>query len=251
MGAGVLQTVGCGGGLSVAPVMITAPTPVSITISPSSAAVGTGGTQSFTAAVQNTSNTAVNWQVNGVAGGSTTTGTISNSGLYTAPATVPSPATVTVTAVSQADATKSASAQVAVVLISTTALYVSTTGSDSNPGTISAPWKTIQHAANTVQAGDTVYVRGGLYSESVNIGVSGSTGAGSVTFQSYPGETAIVDGTGLTPSTSRHTRPVQHQSQSYVTIQGLRDSQLHDLERKRHSGRHFGFGFRQQHPDSE
>ena len=221
MGAGVLQTVGCGGGLSVAPVMITAPTPVSITISPSSAAVGTGGTQSFTAAVQNTSNTAVNWQVNGVAGGSTTTGTISNSGLYTAPATVPSPATVTVTAVSQADATKSASAQVAVVLISTTALYVSTTGSDSNPGTISAPWKTIQHAANSVQAGVTVYIRGGTYNESVSIAVAGSATAGSITFQSYPGETAIVDGTGLTPSTSDTQGLFNIASQSYVTIQGF------------------------------
>ena len=221
MGAGLLQTVGCGGGLSVAPVTITGPTPVSITISPSSAAVGTRGTQSFTAVVQNTSNRAVTWQVNGVTGGSTTTGTISNSGLYTAPATVPNPATVTVAAVSQADATKSASALVAVVLISTTALYVSTTGSDSNPGTISAPWKTIQHAANSVQAGDTVYIRGGTYNESVSIAVSGSATAGSITFQSYPGESAIVDGTGLVPSTSNTQGLINIQNQSYVTVSGL------------------------------
>jgi hypothetical protein len=41
-------------------------------------------------------------------------GTISASGVYTAPASVPSPATVTVTAVSVQDPTKMASAQVTI-----------------------------------------------------------------------------------------------------------------------------------------
>jgi hypothetical protein len=36
------------------------------------------------------------------------------------------------------------------------------TGSDSNAGSITAPWKTIQKAANTVVAGDTVNVKGGV-----------------------------------------------------------------------------------------
>src|SRR5256885_14810390 len=67
-----------------------------------------------TATVQNTSNTAVTWQVSGVSGGNATVGTISSSVLYTAPAVVPNPATVAVTAVSQADPTKSASAQVTI-----------------------------------------------------------------------------------------------------------------------------------------
>ncbi|MES2392372.1 MAG: hypothetical protein V4555_12075, partial [Acidobacteriota bacterium] len=44
------------------------------------------------------------WQVNGVTGGTSTTGAISSTGLYTPPATVPSPNTVTITAVSQASA---------------------------------------------------------------------------------------------------------------------------------------------------
>jgi hypothetical protein len=207
--------------LSGVPVTTTAPTSASITISPITATVNVGNTQQFVATVQNSGNTAVTWQVNGVAGGSTSTGTISNSGLYTAPATVPSPTAVTVTAVLQADTTKSVSAQVTVVLISAEASYVAPTGSDSNPGSISAPWQTIQHAANSVQAGHTVYVRGGTYNESVNIAVSGSATAGSITFQSYPGETAIVDGTGLTPSTSGTQGLFNISSQSYVTIQGF------------------------------
>jgi len=56
----------------------------------------------------------VTWQVNGVTGGDSTHGTINASGLYTAPAAVPSPATVTVTAISQADNTKSGSTVVTI-----------------------------------------------------------------------------------------------------------------------------------------
>jgi uncharacterized protein (DUF1800 family) len=68
-----------------------------------------GATTQFTAAVQHTTNDAVTWQVNGVAAGSAADGTISATGLYTAPATLPSPNTVTISAVSQAAAAASGS----------------------------------------------------------------------------------------------------------------------------------------------
>ena len=190
--------------------------PVSISVSPLTATVNTSSSQPFTATVLNTDNTGVTWQVNGVTGGSAATGTIDSTGLYSAPAAVPSPAVVTVTAVSQADSTKSASAQVTIQA----AFYVSTAGNDSNPGTITSPWRTIQHAASTVAAGSIVYVRAGTYNESVTIGVSGSAAAGPVIFQSYPGETAVVDGTGLTPPSDIHGL-FNITNQSYVTIQGF------------------------------
>jgi hypothetical protein len=47
--------------------------------------------------------------VNGVAGGGSATGTISAAGLYTPPATIPSPNTLTITAVTQATPVVSAS----------------------------------------------------------------------------------------------------------------------------------------------
>jgi len=75
--------------------------------------------------------------------------------------------------------------------------YVSPVGSDAGPGTLAAPWKTVQHAAQTAAPGDVVYVRGGVYNERVTFAVSGSAGA-PITFQSYPGETAVLDGAGLT-----------------------------------------------------
>jgi len=90
------------------------PPAVTISISPAVTSVVTTKTQPFTATVTNTTNTAVTWQVNGVTGGDSTHGTISASGLYTAPSAVPNPATVTVSAISQADPTKSASATVAI-----------------------------------------------------------------------------------------------------------------------------------------
>ena len=67
--------------------------------------------------------------------------------------------------------------------------YVSTTGNDSNPGTQSAPWRTVQHASDTAHAGSTVEVRGGVYEELVSINASGNASDGYITFRSYPGET--------------------------------------------------------------
>jgi len=56
------------------------------------------------------------------------------------------------------------------------------TGNDANPGTSSAPWRTIQKAANTLRAGETVIVNGGTYNERVVVSGSGSSG-NLITFQ--------------------------------------------------------------------
>ena len=74
-----------------------------------------GATTTFTAAVSNLTNTTVTWQVNGVAGGNSTFGTISSGGVYTPPAAVPTANTVTVSAVSVASPTVSGSAQLALL----------------------------------------------------------------------------------------------------------------------------------------
>lgn len=87
---------------------------VKVVISPPSATIHAGTQLQFTATVTNTSNTAVTWQVNGTAGGNATVGTISTTGLYTAPAAVPASGSVTVAAVSQADSTASSSATITI-----------------------------------------------------------------------------------------------------------------------------------------
>jgi uncharacterized protein (DUF1800 family) len=91
------------------------PTPgVTVAVSPTSVALAPGATQAFGATVTGSTNTAVAWSVNGIAGGNATVGTISAGGLYTAPAAVPSPTTVTVRATSAASTAASAQASVTI-----------------------------------------------------------------------------------------------------------------------------------------
>ena len=54
--------------------------------------------------------------------------------------------------------------------------YVGTNGNDGNPGTQTAPWRTIAKAANAMIAGDTAIVTAGLYGEKVSTARGGSSG---------------------------------------------------------------------------
>ena len=100
-----------------------------------------------------------------------------------------------------------------------TSFYVSTTGSDANPGTQAAPWRTIQHAADVARAGSTINVRGGIYEELVTIQSSGNATDGYITLRSYPGETAVLDAQHLTAS--GRTAVLTIHDKSYVRIEGL------------------------------
>ncbi len=71
--------------------------------------------------------------------------------------------------------------------------YVSEKGSDSNAGTLSAPFRTIQKAASKATAGSTVYIRGGTYRETVTPAYSGTSSA-PITFIAYNGEKVTVSG---------------------------------------------------------
>jgi hypothetical protein len=97
--------------------------------------------------------------------------------------------------------------------------YVATTGNDSNAGTQTAPWRTIQHAADTARAGCTVYVHGGVYEELVTINASGNASEGFITFRSYPDETAILDASRITPSARSAVLMIENKS--YVRIVGF------------------------------
>ena len=77
--------------------------------------VYTGTTQSFNATVTGESNSAVTWEVNGIAGGGASIGTISSAGLYTGPSTAPLQPLVLITAVSQANSALSGSYPITVV----------------------------------------------------------------------------------------------------------------------------------------
>ena len=76
--------------------------------------------------------------------------------------------------------------------------YVATTGSDSNPGTLGAPWRTVQKAFNVLQPGQRALVRAGTYAESLDMARAG-TAAAPITVENYPGERPIVNGGGERP----------------------------------------------------
>jgi len=70
--------------------------------------------------------------------------------------------------------------------------YVAPGGSDGNPGTAGQPWATLQHAANSGNAGDTVLVQPGTYA-GAKFSRSGTLGA-PITFHAEPG--VVIDAPG-------------------------------------------------------
>ena len=103
---------------------------VSVGVSPPSPTVILGAAQQFTSPVGNAMNTAVTWSMSGA-------GTISSTGLYTAPATLTTPSSATVVATSVADPTKSAGTTLTIpaVGVSVAPPTVSLNGGGSKPFT--------------------------------------------------------------------------------------------------------------------
>ena len=122
-------------------VTITAPAVnATVSVAPTDSSTPAGSMVQYAATVTGTTNTAVTWSVNGVAGGNSTVGTINNAatpGLYVAPTAIPSPPTVVVTATSQADPTQSASTTLTLTASNSAPLFVNLgpNGNTGNPNT--------------------------------------------------------------------------------------------------------------------
>jgi hypothetical protein len=103
--------------------------------------------------------------------------------------------------------------------VSAQVYYVAPDGDDANAGTLTQPWRTIQHAADSLLPGDTAYIRAGVYHEHVVATRSGAAGA-LITLAAYPGETATVDGDGF--DLWGWGGVIDLSGQSYVRVSGLR-----------------------------
>lgn len=103
--------------------------------------------------------------------------------------------------------------------------YVATTGSDSNLGNMENPFKTIQHAIDVVNGGDTIYVYGGVYGEKVKFQGNADSGTSGnlVTLTNVPGELPIIDGSNL--SVNGRQGLITVEGASFIKITGfeLRD----------------------------
>ena len=98
-----------------------------------------------------------------------------------------------------------------------TTYYVAKNGSDSNPGTESQPWLTLKKAADSLVAGDTVYVKAGTYKEQLAPSHSGSSGAW-ITYKANPGDTVTIDGSGLNIGS---TGLVYINGKAYIEVNGF------------------------------
>ena len=67
-----------------------------------------------------------------------------------------------------------------------TTYYVSPHGNDAWTGTQDRPFRSIQHAADLLQPGDTCLIRGGEYAETIRPAHSGAPGA-PITFRAHDG----------------------------------------------------------------
>jgi len=94
--------------------------------------------------------------------------------------------------------------------------YVSTTGDDSNPGTLEQPWLTVQHALDTLAPGDTALVREGAYDENLRVTRDGTEGK-PITLASYPDERAVLRPEGG----PENSYPIEIDSASYFRLHGF------------------------------
>jgi DNA-binding beta-propeller fold protein YncE len=130
--AAALGAWGCGGSSA---------STITITVTPTTASVITNRTQLFSGAVTGSSNTAITWTLTCATGvAANTCGSIDATGLYTAPATIPTitssgtttiAPTVTVTATAQADTSKTATASLTIV----TGISITITPTSATVGT--------------------------------------------------------------------------------------------------------------------
>ncbi len=135
---------------------------VTVAVSPANASASYGATQQFTAAVTGAPNQAVSWTLSGPSCGTTSCGTISSGGLYTAPAAMPSSATITITATSVSEPTVSGSGYLSVVGQTYYLASAANGGSDLNSGlSPTTPWLTPSHSVN---CGDVILAAPGVYS---------------------------------------------------------------------------------------
>ena len=75
--------------------------------------------------------------------------------------------------------------------------YTATSGSDSNPGTITQPFRTITKGLSVMVAGDTLYVRGGTYpgiTSDTTALPSGTSWSNPITIAAYSSEVVHISG---------------------------------------------------------
>ncbi|MFM2293738.1 MAG: hypothetical protein RLZZ350_151 [Verrucomicrobiota bacterium] len=78
------------------------------------------------------------------------------------------------------------------------AFYVATNGSDSNPGTLASPYKTLSKGFTAIGTGGLMYLRGGAFAQTSKISLSKTSTTNRIRIWAYPGEQPVINFTGDT-----------------------------------------------------
>src|SRR5437867_1690763 len=230
-GSGLVTGAGAGsatitatseGQSGTATVTVTVAPVATVSVSPTSAYVQPGQTVQLTATTKDANGNTLTGRTVTWAGNNTAAATVSSSGLVTGVAT----GTAGIIATSEG---KSGSAAIVVGTPppptgcaptgSGVCRYVdAVAGNDGNPGDSAHPFKTVQHAADVVNAGDMVIVRNGVYTGGSNAVLSvgrGGTATNWVVFKAENKWGAVLDG-----QNNRSADGV-HLAASFVRIEGF------------------------------
>jgi hypothetical protein len=225
---------------------------IQVSVTPNPVNVRAGGSQQFAASVTGTTNTAVTWSVDNVAGGSSASGMITSSGNYTAPASLPNPNTITIQAASAADSSASGSSNVTILnptpiltaisptSVSVGAFSLTITGSNFLSGSqvllAGAPLATTYVSASQLTAVGTAAAAGIFAvsvsnpnpgqstSSSINLQVTSTTQASACSGMGV-GPGASLNGFRLFPASNAWNQdisasPVDPNSDSYISFIG-------------------------------
>lgn len=112
-------------------------------------------------------------------------------------------------------------------------IYVSTSGKDSNSGSKSSPYASLQKAVDSASSGDTIYLRGGTYTFTTNVQINSVCSASApCVMRAYPGESVVLDGESLPYTPAELGGSVPNKDRGILHVQDAAHWHFYDLELK-------------------
>ena len=97
--------------------------------------------------------------------------------------------------------------------------HVTPNGDDSNSGQLAKPWKSIHHALDVAEAGDTIFLHAGTWYEPVRFTRSGNANDGPITLARFAEDRVVIDGSRFD---KEDVEPlVAIENQSFLVLRGL------------------------------
>ena len=197
-------------------VTVTSVPVASVTVNPGSANLQVGQTVQLTATPKDATGNALSGRVVTWASGNSGVASVSGNGLVTAKAA--GSATITATSEGQSGtSTITVTTPTPGSCVSVCHYVDAASGNDANAGTSAAPWRTIQHAADVTNPGDTVIVNDGVYTGGANVVTIGRSGTAVawLVFRAAHLWGAVIDGQNNSSTTGFEVNG------SYIRIEGF------------------------------